>query len=252
VLAVWVLTSCGGPAEPKDPAVRARLGETQRVVDIVSRAISYPRQDSADGFARAANATTAAQDGRLSVVAKSDLRPKDLQDALARLTFRVHLGESQAGLGTTPAITACYRADFNRYGVIGSPRRVDCPPDAEPVVVPPAPAQPEVPTGADRAVGLALRRAGAAPVRDALLADIERRVSALITDPGKSLPPDVTVTVQGSDLAVALTGDGDCLLGRRVAGRVQVWYPPAVTVQPGELSCSPETALAGQAMSAPH
>jgi hypothetical protein len=30
--------------------------------------------------------------------------------------------------------TACYDAEFNFYGVIGEPRRVDCPADAEPVV----------------------------------------------------------------------------------------------------------------------
>jgi len=37
--------------------------------------------------------------------------------------------------------------------------------------------------------------------------------------------------------------NGDCCLGHRDAdGRVNVWSPPRVTVQPGEAGCSPATA----------
>lgn len=250
--ALLVACACGGPAEPTDPAVRARLGETERVARIVADAISYPRQETAAGFARAANATTAARDGRLTVIELHELEAEDFEDPLARLVFRIHLDESQAGFSTSPGITTCYRVEFSRYGVIDSPDRVDCPPNSAPASVPPAPAVPDVPVGADKVVHQALTRAATPPVVEQIRADILRGLTPLITDPTATLPPEVGVSADGDDVGLALVGDGDCVLGRRIAGSVEVWYPPSVTVQPGELSCSPETALAGLAMDAPH
>jgi hypothetical protein len=240
------LVACA--VEPAPP----RAAETDRVASIVARAISYPRQDSAAGFARAANATTAARDGRLTVIDLQELEPRDPEDPLARLVFRIRLAGSQAGFSTTPEVTTCYRVEFNRYGVIGSPDRITCPADAAPASVPPAPAMPEVPVGADKVVDAALRRAATPAVADSVRADILRRLARSGARPSASLPPEVVVTADGDDLGVALTGDGDCLLARRTSGSVEVWYPPSITVQPGELSCSPETALAGLAQAAPH
>lgn len=252
LVSALLLSCCGGPAESMDPGARARLDETRRVVDVVSRAISAPRQDSAAGFARAADRTTAAEDGRLAVIGMDDLDPEELEDPLARLTFRVHLAGSGEGLGTRADVTACYVADFSRYGVIGSPRQVDCPAHAAAVSVPPAPAVPVVPAGAEARVRAALRAAAGPASPDELRAEILRRVSALVTDPAPSQPPDVTVTVQGADVGAALAGAHDCLLARRVAGTVEAWRPPSVTVEPGELSCSAGTALAGLAKRSPH
>lgn len=250
--ALLFVCACGEPAEPRDPAVRARLGETDRVARIVADAISYPRQDTAAGLARAANETAAARDGRLTVIELHELEAEDLEDPLARLVFRIHLDESQAGFVTTPEITTCYRAEFNRYGVIDSPDRIDCPPNSVPVSVPPAPAVPVVPVGADKVVHQALRRAAMPPVIGQVRADVLRGLTPRVTDPTASMPPEIVVSTDGDDVGLALVGDGDCVLGRRTAGSVEVWYPPSITVQPGELSCSPETALAGLAMDAPH
>ncbi|PRY12248.1 hypothetical protein [Kineococcus rhizosphaerae] len=45
----------------------------------------------------------------------------------------------------------------------------------------------------------------------------------------------------------------DCLLGRRSAGGdVEVWFPPAITVAPGEASCDGTTAATGGARTDPH
>ena len=63
-----------------------RSAETDRIATVVADAISYPRQSSAAGFARAALATRAGQDGRLRVVATEELPaddPRDPQDPLA-------------------------------------------------------------------------------------------------------------------------------------------------------------------------
>ncbi|HET6167151.1 MAG TPA: hypothetical protein VFE07_10010 [Marmoricola sp.] len=252
VLLVLGAVACGGPEQPTDPAARARLHETDRVAQVVSDAISYPRQDSAAGFARAANDTAAARDGRLVVIGMHELKATANEDAIARLTFRVHLTGSDAGFGNEPSITACYSVQFNRYGVMGSPTRIDCPVDADAVPVPPAPAKAQVPVGSDEVVRAALRHAARPAVQHDVEAEIVRRAGRLVTNPSTSLGPEVAVVVRGDDVAVALTGDDDCLLGRRVAGRVEVWYPPSATVEPGEYSCSADSALVGAAMAAPH
>jgi hypothetical protein len=84
----------------------------------------------------------AGQDGRLRVVAIEELPaddPRDPQDPLARLVFLVHLEESGGAFSTIPAVTTCYEAKFDDYGIMGSPRRIACPPGATPITPPPAP-----------------------------------------------------------------------------------------------------------------
>jgi hypothetical protein len=57
--------------------------ETDRIAEVVSRAISYPRQESAAGYARAALATSAGRAGTLRLVAIEELSC-DPATALAR------------------------------------------------------------------------------------------------------------------------------------------------------------------------
>jgi hypothetical protein len=47
--------------------------------------------------------------------------PQDPQDPLARLVFLVHLERPEGEFVTEPAVTACYEAKFNYYGIMGSP-----------------------------------------------------------------------------------------------------------------------------------
>lgn len=225
------------------PDTAPRSGETAAIVRTVATAISYPRQSSADGFARAAQATTAAEDGRLTVVEATPTDAPKAGDPVALLVFRIHLPGNGDGFGAQPEVTYCYRAEFSSDGLVDEPRRVGCPPDAASVTPPPAPAEPRVPVGADRVVASALRAGG----------DVHHRVSAgvrrLTATP--DLPPRVHVT-GGEDIGVAVSAPGTCLLGRRVADRVRVWYVPRAMAQPRELSCSAETALAGLGRRAPH
>lgn len=220
-----------------------RVHETDRIARVVADAISWPRQSTADGLAGAALDTVAARDGRLQVVEATPLRSDDRLDPLARLTFRVHLDGHQAGFTTVPDVTYCYRAEFNSYGVIGAPTRVDCPRDAAPVTPPPAPAEVTVPVGADKVVERALR---SSDVRSEVTAGV-RRITRK-----SDLSPAVTVDGDGSSVGVAVSAPGTCLLGRRVSGKVEVWYLPPVKAQPGEVSCSPQSALAGAGQRSPH
>jgi hypothetical protein len=235
--------------------------ETDRIAKVVADAISFPRQSSAAGFARAALATRAGQDGRLQVVAVEELEADRPEDPRARLVFRVHLPADEGGWRTIPAVTACYEARFNYYGTIDSPGRMTCPRGAAAVTPPTEAPVPEVviPTGADELVERLLtdaaRTPDAAEVRAALEAGLRETAARAGTGPGAPpLPPEPQVATQGDDIGVALfePGDRSCLLGARTGGRVAVWRPSRVQLQPGELSCDPGTALAGRGQRPPH
>lgn len=243
--AALLLTGCAGALSPA-----AGNDETDRVAQVVSDAISYPRQTSAIGYARSATGTTAAQDGRLQVVGVADLGSDDLDSPFGELVYRVHLEGSSAGLTTSPPATACYRAAFGTYGLMGGPDRVDCPDDAAPVSLPAPPTegpQPEIPAGADRAVRRLLSHAPAAPDAAQVSADLVAALPAV----GEAAPAEVDAAVSGTDVGVSVRGEGRCLLGARVAGTTRVWELSGVQLQPGELSCDPQTALGGQG-DAPH
>jgi hypothetical protein len=236
--------------------------ETDRIATFVANAISFPRHLSAAGLARAALATRAGQAGRLQVVAMEELEADRPEDPMARLVFRVHLPAEQTSWRTIPAVTACYEARFNYYGIIKDPKRMACPPGATPITPPPvrAPA-PEVviPTGAEKLVERLLtdaaRTPGAEQVRAALEAGLRDAAARAGTGPGPPpLLPEPQVATDGDDIGVALfePGDRSCLLGARSGGRVTVWRPSRVQLQPGELSCDPGTALAGLGQRPPH
>lgn len=225
--------------------------ETDRIARVVSDAISWPRQDTAMGLARAASGTTAGRDGRLTVVEVAELDAATQEEPFAELMFRVHLEGSTAGWVETDPVTACYRVEFDFYGVEGSPRRTDCPADAAPVDIPAAPPpgpSAEIPDGADAVLRTELRRLPPAPDAGRLAATVAG--SLPVSDQG--LPPDVEVDVDGGDVGISVRGDDACLLGARIAGRVEVWQPSDVLLQPGELTCDPQTALATWGQDPPH
>lgn len=233
--------------------------ETDRVATTVATAISYPRQDSADGFIRAALDTTAAKDSRLTVVDAEEIHARELVDPLARLVFRIHLEGSESGFFRTDPITACYETEFNFYGMMGSPQRTTCPAGAAAIVPPPLLPEPKVviPAGFDHTLGNLLGALPAAPTAGDVRARVTGGLPAPAVDPEtglRDLPPTVETAVSGVDVGVSLRegNDGGCLLGARVGGVVMVWRPDRVQLQPGELSCDPQTALHLQGTRPPH
>lgn len=244
--ALPLLASCGAP-----DLFLPGNGETDRIAQVVADAVSWPRQDSAVGYARAAADTAAAEDGRLTVIGYDDLAAEQPDEAYAELRLLVHL-DGTTGFGGSHPVTACYRVGFGSYGVAGSPDRIRCPEDPAPAAIPPAPPPApvaEVPTRAPRVVraeleALSGRAADPTAVRAAL--------DAALPTPGGALPPEVQVAAEGDDLGVSVRGEDDCLLGVRLAGEVEVWSPSPVQLQPGELTCDPWTALARHGHDAPH
>jgi hypothetical protein len=222
--------------------------ETDRIAQVVSDAIGYPTQDSAMDYARAAADTTAGQDGRLAVVDVEELEADDRTEPFARLTYRIHLEAQNAGWIADEPVTACYLADFGSYGLADPPERVACPAGARPVDIPPFTPEPvaEVPDGFDRV----LDRALAAAVPDAVA--LHKEIGTALRRAGRPPLPRLDVAVDGTDAGVAVSGEGECLLGARVDGRVEVWSPSAVQIQPGELSCDARTALGRLGQQPPH
>jgi hypothetical protein len=227
--------------------------ETDRVAQVVSDAVAWRRQESAMGYARAAAATTAGRDGRLTVVEVTELTADEPTQPFAELLFLVHLeGSTDGWFGDVDPVTACYRTEFGFYGVVGSQRRTRCPDDPSAVHIPALPPEApriEIPDDADRVLHTQLRRLAPIPETDRLEADL---VAALTEDSGAAGSPDVDASQDGTDIGVSVSGDNGCLLGARTAGKVEVWRPSAVQLQPGELSCDPDTALAGWGQDPPH
>lgn len=118
--------------------------ETDRVIDVVSDAIVYPRQEDAAGLARAALATGAAHRGILQVLEYTDLPHEDTDylEPRSRLLVRVRHEGSNQGFSETKTVVACYSITFNWYMAVDGPERIDCPRDARPVTPPPAPPGP--------------------------------------------------------------------------------------------------------------
>ncbi len=242
------VSGCGAFFDP-------RQAEADRVAQVVTDAISFPRQHSAAGYARAAADTTAARDGRLVVVEAREVRGRSREDPTARLAYRIHFPEEPAAgvwdLGS-PALTVCYAVELDQDGALGPPRRRECPDRTSAVVLPPPPLVMKVPVGSDVALRRSLRGlpsgADDARVRAAVLA-------SLPPAPAGSLAPEVVAATAGADAGVSVRGAaGDCVLGVRfgATGTVLVWRPAQVLMQPGELSCDPGTALHRGGITAPH
>ena len=246
VMAASTLSAC---AASQDDASIPGNDETDRIARVVADAISYPRQESADALTRAAVDTSAGRDGRLSVLIAEDLQADELVDPLARLVFRVHLEAYQAGLTSVESVTACYEGFFSYYGVIDPPGRVECPPVSRAITPEPIEPTPRlvIPDGADEAVRRTLSGFPSAVTTAEVVDALTAALPGLEPDPESGItdiPVTPEVVVAGSDIGVAMRADaGSCLFGARTGGEVDVWYPSRDEVQPGELTCDPETAL---------
>jgi hypothetical protein len=216
-----------------------RSDETDGIAKVVADAISYPRQDSAAGYARAALATRAGQDGRLRVVAIEELRADQAQDPMARLVFLVHLDAEESAWTTIPAVTTCYEARFNYYGVIGSPRRIACPKDPTPITPPTEPGpRVVIPDGADELVQRVLAGAPrgeprAEEVSAALLEGLRKAAAGAAGGPKGVPPPQVVSTAPTSGSRCSSRTAGDACSAPASAARSWCGGPAGSRCSPG-------------------
>ena len=128
--------------------------------------------------------------------------------------------------------------------------RTSCPVGATPLVPAPLPpaAYAVIPPDFDSTLTQLLAALPATPTAEQVTA----RVTGGLPSPGvdsatglRDLPPTVDATVSGADLGVSLWAprNRQCLLGARIGGHVTVGRPSRVQMQPGELTCDPQTAL---------
>ena len=233
---------------------------TDQEAETMVKRISWPRQQSADGLVRAAVGTSAGTNSGNSVVVKAeDLHADKLGDPIARLIFRFHHKGSESGFITGDPVTACYEAEFSFYGVIGKPKRTTCPEGAKEIVPTPIPPKPKAvtPAGFDAKLTKILGALPDLPTAADLMARVTLALPAPLLDPSsglRNLPPTIDTAVIGADVGVSVRASSaqDCLLGARVAGKVMAWRPTQVQMQPGELTCDPQTALHLQGIHLPH
>lgn len=241
-----LLTSCGFLSG--SGAVEA---DTARQSQTLADAIGYPRQSDAAGLARAALATPLGKSAGFSVLVAEDLPHEGPEEPMARLVWRIHYDAYDSGWKQTPAVDACYEADFNYYGVMAEPSRVTCPENATPITPPPLPKRgitPDFTPALEATLGALPAAPGEAEVRAALAAGLPGPKVDPETNLA-SIPPRVLVHVRGSDVGVALSantgGDGkQCVMGSRVGGAVRVWSLNWRELGPMEKPCSAEAALA--------
>lgn len=217
----------------------------------IAERIAYPAGPDADSYARSALKWNDDQE-RFAILEITDRPTTSAEEARVSLVFRLH----DPGTSDDPPytwrlwerepVTACYRADFNRYGVVGEPSRVHCPADAMPVVPPPAP-RTGVPAEYTGAVEKVLAELPPAPTAEEVLAALRAGLPPLPVDAETGLPwiePRLDAAVRDGEVGVVAAGGGQCLNGVRLRdGTTAAWYPPRVQTQPGEIGCSGEGAL---------
>ncbi|MDX3663388.1 hypothetical protein PV646_39380 [Streptomyces sp. ID05-26A] len=226
----------------------------------VAERIGYPVPRDADAYARAALQREPDQES-FAILEITDRKPLDAEEVRASLVFRIHdpgvdkptWNSWQSG---RDPVTACYRADFNYYGVMdGGPESVPCPAGARPIVPPPV-QRTAVPDTYPDAVKTILTALPPASTKDEVLAALRAGLPPMPVDPESKLPwadPRLDVFVEEGAVGVVAASGTDCLNGVRLAdGTVASWYPPRVQTQPGEIGCSGEAALTLYRTPPPH
>lgn len=141
---------------------------------------------------------------------------------------------------------------------VDEPERLETCPDSPVIELGPAPVEPRLPAGLVERLRVHLTpRPG--PVRAAdVLSDVRRQYDAAVASEPKrdeAAPVDVMDTATAlSDDAVAVADDAvgvavgrgtECVFVRVEPAGVTVWVPDRVSLQPGEMGCSPTAAATG-------
>ncbi|NKE56880.1 hypothetical protein FXN61_08515 [Lentzea sp. PSKA42] len=227
-------------------------GDTDKKAAEVADRIGYPVGTDGNSYAR--SALEGNTDPKyFAVLEITDSPTNDPQKIRTSLVFRVYdPGTSESPpswrLWEEDPVTACYRADFNYYGVTdGGPERIRCPQDARPITPPPA-QRTGVPDTYLEAFKTILAELPPAPTQDEVLAALRAKLPPVPVDEQTKLPwvePRLDAFVKDGNVGIIAGGGGSCLNGVRLTnGTVAAWYPPRVQTQPGEYGCSGQSALA--------
>jgi hypothetical protein len=225
--------------------------DTDKSAREVAERIGYPVGTDGNAYARSALAGNP-DPKYFAVIEITDSPTDDPQKVRVSLVFRVHhpgtsAAEQPLRLWQKGPVTACYRADFNYYGVTdGGPDRIRCPEDARPITPPPA-QKTGVPDTYLDAFKTILAELPPTSTQDEVLAALRAKLPPMPVDEQTKLPwaePRLDAFVEDGAIGIIAGGGGSCLNGVRLKdGTVAAWYPPRVQTQPGEYGCSGQSAL---------
>jgi hypothetical protein len=254
-LSLLALTGCARSPEPASTDEREQeLAAQERVADL-ARDIGDTRADDIDGWARAAvDGASAGDSADIELIGIDAQQSVDLTEPFGHLDFRVPVPELEDASTGAPG-AYCFQVEFNYYGKVGTwdtsdgVEEIDCSQDAA-IVTPPVDDSSVAVVSANArqvasAVLLERAQTGTPASADAIIAAI----SAQLTDPTGpfevAAQPEVLVEAgsAGDRVGVAFGSGADCVLVMSENGTVQDVYPAPVVLQPGELGCTPETAL---------
>ncbi|MFF2274570.1 hypothetical protein [Agromyces sp. NPDC058126] len=168
-------------------------------------------------------------------------------EPIGRLQFRVVVPSE--GYGTDDHI-ACFWSEFDMYGVVPDPTAsdtavahdLDCPADAQ-QIEPPVDTDPVyvVPDGTEAVAVEVLTAAPPDATAEAIVAEVIERMPPPTGE--YDVPFEPAAVVVDGEIGFAMGQGHDCLLVKRTAAGVEVVHAPAILLEPGELGCSPGTAL---------
>ncbi|MEV8274738.1 hypothetical protein [Microbacterium sp. NPDC077184] len=243
---VLVLTACSGsPLSVADPIAHATArGE---VAD-TSRSLYRVATDTIDDYARWADADT--QTSNVVELIGFEAYPGAVHgEPFGALTFRATVPT----ISSADPYVACFESQFDYWGVATEQFNdwdndravaydVSCPPDAA-RIAPPIDDRPVyvVPDGTEDLVLEILTNAPAAASADDIVGQVTERMPQPTGD--REVPFEPRAMVSDGDIGFAMGDADDCLLVARRDGGVQVLSVPRILLQPGELGCSPDTAL---------
>lgn len=239
------LAGCAGPSvSPTD--VAAHTAARTAVADI-SRGLYRTGTDVIDDYARWADIDT--RSSVVELIGYESYPGTAHGEPFGALQFRATVQPTRYA----DPYVACFESEFDYWGVatdefgdwdddMAVAHDIDCPAGAQ-RVPPPVDTRPVyvVPVGTEALVVEVLTNASAAASADDVLAEVMNRMPVPTGDREVAFEPAVTVADGGIGFAM---GDADdCLLVRRDGDGVQVLHVPRILLQPGELGCSPTTAL---------
>ncbi|MET9626395.1 hypothetical protein ABZX92_02935 [Lentzea sp. NPDC006480] len=207
----------------------------------------YPVPDSAASFARR-ELEPYSQCGGWDVIEYTDIgnRLTDTDQPSSRLVIRIHHDEHTALWSHQDAITACYRVEFDYYGLDSGPSRVKCPPGA-PALLPPGIKHGGVPDNYKDAFKAALSALPSAPNRDEVLGAVRAKLPQLPIDEHGQPWREPTLDAFVDNGGIGITADGtkgQCLEGTRLAdGTVTVEVQTPSDIPEVTKTCTAEGAL---------
>jgi len=263
-LGLFILSGCAQPTTSAstgqvDPEVVAR----EQVAEL-ARDISAVRPVDIDGWARAAVSANHNANANIELIGIDAAQKTDLSKPFGRLDFRVPVPALENESTGDPG-EYCFSVEFDYYGKVGTwdssdgVDPIDCPTDAA-VVEPPVDESAVAVVSANarevtKEVLLERLETGRPATEDGIVTAISEQLASAAGEFEVVARPRVyfETSSAGDRIGVAFGYADDCVLVKSENGAVEDVYPAPVTLQPGELGCTPQTAVADpDQLSSPH